>query len=219
MDTFTIVGIVVLVGVALVLVLYPLWQQTRHEVSFQANGSGQTLEEYEARYQAQLAAIKDLMFDYEMGKVSSEDYETFVTKAKLEAAEIRQHLDSLSVAPASNGINAALDAEIEALITRLRHNAPASSDDNTLEEEVDAEIELLKQTQPEAITGIICPNCNHVLQPDDAFCSRCGQPAPAPEPASDVCPQCGHTVQPDDAFCARCGTALAKDKRYQDARI
>lgn len=217
MDTFTIIGILVLVGIALVLVLYPLWQQTRIKTSFQANRAGDSLEEYEARYQAQLAAIKDLMFDYEMGKVSSEDYETLVTKAKLEAAKIRQQMDHFSAVPESGDIDAAMDAEIEALITRLRHNA--SENDKVLLQEVDAEIESLKSVQPQATTGIVCPACSHVLQPDDAFCSRCGQPAPPPEPASDVCPQCGHTVQPDDAFCARCGTALAKDKSYQDARI
>ena len=203
MDTFTIIGSLVLVGVALVLVLYPLWQQTRLQASLQASPTAESVEEYEARYQAQLATIKDLIFDYEMGKVSSEDYETLVTQAKLEAAKIRQEMDRLSSIPESETINATLDAEIEALISQLRQNTPAPADNNNaLLHEVDAEIELLKNTRPESIatTAITCLKCHNNLQPDDAFCSRCGQPAPQPESVADTCPQCGHTIQPDDAF-------------------
>ena len=60
MDPITLISILILVGSALLLILYPLWQQIRPEAIFKINRSGQTLEEHQARYQALLAAMRDL---------------------------------------------------------------------------------------------------------------------------------------------------------------
>jgi hypothetical protein len=139
MDVFTLTITFALVAGAFGLILYPLWQQTRPEAVFQLDSSGQTLEEYQARYQAELAAIKDLMFDYEMGKVSAEDYEKLLAKAKLEAAEIRRQIDRLSHSTNAD-IEASLDVEIEKLIAQLRLNK--FSGNETLLSEIDAEIQL-----------------------------------------------------------------------------
>ena len=112
-----------LVVIALLLVGYPLWRQMRPEALFQVDRSGQTLEECQARYQAVLAAIKDLMFDHEMGKVPAEDYEILLTKSKLEAARIRQQIDLLSQSSEPE-LDPALDAEIEELVAQLDLNNP-----------------------------------------------------------------------------------------------
>ncbi len=208
MDTLTLVIILVLVGLALLLVLYPLWQQTRSDLKTSA--SGQTLEEYEARYQARLAAIKDLMFDFEMGKVLMEDYETLLNKTKVEAADIRRQIDMLSNKPTAP-VRADLDAEIETMIVQYRNGNMA--DNEALLQAVNAEIELLKDAQPDAQP--VCSACGKHLQTDDIFCSRCGQPVPTTESKTDVktgfCPQCGHAVQAGDAFCVKCGAFFSKD--------
>lgn len=219
MDALTLIIIAALIGGALALIFYPLWQQTRAEAMFRLDRSGQTLEEYEARYQALLAAIQDLMFDYEMGKVSSEDYETLLNRTKLEAANVRRHIDQLNRS-STEVIDAALEAEIEALIAQT---SPAGlNGKETLLREVEAEIELLKQVKPEQPTdhaprfsrdGLICPQCAQPVRSGDVFCARCGQSLAELEVKENICPECGYEYQPDDAFCARCGTTLTETQQ------
>ncbi len=90
MDATTTIIILILIGVALLLILYPLWRQTRVRA---VGPEGRTLAEYETRYQASLAAIKDLMFDYEMGKVDEQDYKVLLANLKAEAAQLRRQID------------------------------------------------------------------------------------------------------------------------------
>lgn len=208
MDILSLVISLLLGGVALVLIFYPLWQQTRPAAVFRVDHSGQTLEEYEARYRAALAAIKDLMFDHEMGKVSTEDYEILLHKSKLEAAHLRQQIDRLNrSAPAAAP---ALEAEIEALIAQTRASYP--NGDDPLRQEVEAEIEALKHMQ--AGNSPVCPTCGKPYHPADAFCAGCGQSlADLPlttRAAAVTCPVCNAPIESGDAFCASCGAALAE---------
>jgi DNA-directed RNA polymerase subunit RPC12/RpoP len=211
MEPVTLIISLTLVVGSLALILYPLWQQTRPEAIFRVNRTGQTLEEYEARYQATLASIKDLMFDYEMGKVSAEDYDTLLHRSKLEAAQIRRQIDRLSQGDESL-VNPALDIEIEALVSQLKEQS--SNGNGALLEEINAEIGSLKQLTVEAETdGPACPNCGKGYQPGDAFCTGCGQALPeltAPD-LGERCPECDSPIEADDAFCAKCGFALTED--------
>jgi len=218
MDVGLTVSIVLLISGALLLILYPLWQQTRTDTKLSVTPIGQTLEEYQARYQALLAAIKDLMFDHEMGKVSTEDYQALLNKTKLEAAQVRQQIDRLSQSSeAAPAVDTSLDTEIETLVASARQESAVQNE--SLLQEVDAEIETLKNLRSDG-AGHTCPACGNSLHPDDAFCSRCGQPV---EPnAEPTCPQCGFAFEPDDTFCARCGAALdtaPQPQNYQDAKI
>ncbi|MBI1880342.1 MAG: zinc ribbon domain-containing protein [Chloroflexi bacterium] len=219
MDALTLIVSLALAVGAFGLILYPLWQQTRLEAISQGDRSGQTLEEYQARYQAALDAIKDLMFDQEMGKISAEDYERLLAKTKLEAAEIRHQIDRLSHSAAADK-EAALDVEIERLVAQLRISSSNGSE--ALLREVDTEIELLKNIQfdPAQIDEAVCPHCGHVFLPGDTFCTGCGQALPEgaanePDARADVCPACGYAYQPDDAFCAKCGQALDSSTQVQ----
>ena len=206
MDFLTLF-IMILLGVAvLALIFYPLWQQTRSDAIFQVDRAGQTLEEHQARYQALLASIRELMFDYEMGKVSADDYEILLDHTKLEAAQVRQHIDRLTqfgeTAP-----DPALEADIEAAVAQLRREP----DNRTkgLLKDVDAQIRALQALSP-AAGALACPHCGKIVQADDAFCTGCGQAVEVIVPAAG-CPDCGAPVQPDDAFCARCGAALTAE--------
>ncbi len=215
MDPVTLILGLALVGGALALILYPLWQQTRPESVFQTNRAGRTLEEVEARYGATLAAIKDLMFDYEMGKVAAEDYEVLLNRAKLDAAALRRQIDRLSQ---ENGpaVNPALDAEIERLVAGLRQKSDLNGQ-AALAGEVEAEIELLKLLQVEGEDEeTLCPGCGKPVRPDDVFCSRCGyslaqdtRPA-RPKVSANACVKCGYTFRAGDAFCVKCGEPLGK---------
>ncbi len=192
----------------LALILYPLWQSHARDF-FTGSTEQHTLANYEARYQATLAAIKALMFDYEMGKVSEEDYHPLLTQAKLEAADIRQQIDRLNQQQAAVEIDAGLDAEIETLIAQTRSGSPNGSE--ALRQAVEAEIESLKDLDA---ADLACPNCGRFVGEADAFCSGCGQALDDFDDEDEIpadtnhCPTCGATVQPDDAFCAQCGTPL-----------
>jgi len=211
MEPVTLIISLALVVGALAFIFYPLWQQTRPEAIIRVSPAGQTLEEYEARYQAALASIKDLMFDYEMGKVSADDYETLLHRSKLEAAQIRRQIDRLNQG-AESIANPALDAKIEALVSQMRGRQPNGN--GTLLEEIDAEIETLKELAVASETdGPACPNCGRGYQAGDAFCTGCGQALPeltATDPG-ERCPECGSPIEADDAFCAKCGFTLTED--------
>jgi DNA-directed RNA polymerase subunit RPC12/RpoP len=227
MDVLALVASLILIAVVLLLILYPLWQQTRRTVNFQTEADELTLEEYELRYQVILASIRELMFDYEMGKITEADYETLLPEAKLEAATIRQRIDSLTAAPETDNIDPALDAQIEALISQLR-NEPGQQATDGLLREVKAEITVLNNIQPDRVSAKqTCPSCGHRLQPADKFCGRCGEavsaePTAEVEPETPACPRCGYTHEVGDVFCAQCGSSLAQEpitESLEDATI
>jgi hypothetical protein len=176
-----------LVAGALALVLYPLWRQTRTQVM--PTRAGQTLEEYEVRYQAGLAAIKDLMFDYEMGKITDSDYQILLAKAKAEAARVRKELDVLSSGKVIT--DPALEAQLEAMIAQARDNSLNVNDSQILLAEVDADIELLKNIGTGDV--LACPDCGRTYEIGDAFCAGCGYEL------ADITPQI------DENACAQCG--------------
>jgi uncharacterized OB-fold protein len=199
MDTLAIILSIILVGGTLALVLSPLWR--RPQTRLIRDASGNTVEELETRYQAALTAIRDLMFDYEMGKVTQEDYDTLLTKSKLEAAQIRRRIDQMSQVDVELDPN--IDAEIENLVAQLK--TAHANGNKTLLKEVDKEIEILKHAGHDTLT---CPDCGSIAQVGDAFCSSCGQSLENVQVDANTCPECGTAIQPDDAFCAKCGTEL-----------
>jgi hypothetical protein len=161
MDALTLFITLILVGGAFTLVLYPLWQRPTRPTT-EIDRPGQSLAEVEARYQAALAAIRDLMFDYEMGKIAAEDYLPLLQKAKLHAAQLRQQLnqsgDEVSFNPAT-------DAEIEAAVAALKNNQTHTAP--SLQSQVESEIAVLTQKNR-------CPQCGYTAQPGDSFCAKCG---------------------------------------------
>ncbi len=197
MGLLILTTVVTLSGLSLLLVLYPIWQRTYAEVTVQRDQPGPALAEIEARYQAALAAIKNLAFDFEMGKVSSEDHHLLLHKAKIDAAKIKQRIELLS----TNDIDYGLEAEIERLVADLKRDK--SNRPKALQRKIEAEIASLRDEQP---TGPGCPHCRKANQPGDAFCSDCGHPLLAH--GQDICPDCGYAFQPDDAYCSRCGSAF-----------
>ena len=205
MALITITIILILILGALILVAYPLWQQPRSRGIISSGLlPGQTCAEIEARYQATLASIKDLMFDYEMGKVSDEDYITLVTKSKSEAAKIRQQLDQMAN---SSAISSVVDAEIEALVATIRAT-PYANGHQELLTHIDRDIDQLKTCNGHCAT---CCHCKGRVVIGDAFCPSCGQAqhnGHATHSLQDACQMCGLTVEPGDAYCAGCGVAL-----------
>jgi len=170
----------------------------------QAVTAALSVDELVARRDAIYAALKDAEFDRETGKLSEEDYQIVRARYMAEAAQVLRQLDRL--APEAE---AALDAEIERAVARLRSDDQQDSAPDEysadLVEAVDAEIALLiKHTSGAEAHALACPDCGQPYQPGDVFCPACGASL------ADTCPECGAPHQPDDAFCARCGAPLAE---------
>jgi rubrerythrin len=209
MEILTISAIVILVVIALFIIAYPLWQQSQAApVNFTVT-PGHTQAELEARYNAELAAIKDLMFDYEMGKVAHDDYNQLLSLSKSRAAKIRREMTLLNN---QLEIYPELDAEIEALIAQTRRQALSNiNGKGTMLRQVDQEIAELVHGNGHTIA---CPRCQARVLIGDSFCPACGHSTNHNHTASPGeedelnCRQCGTTVHATDAFCAGCGLAL-----------
>lgn len=131
--------------------------------------------------EAILAALRDLDFDHEVGKVTEEDYTSLRQTLLAKAATIMTQIEQEQATAQAD-----LEAHIEAEILAARQNLnggrlPRSSEEGS---------------------GV-CPTCSRVSLPGDLYCRGCGTPlAPA-------CPECGQTVALTDRFCVSCGVELA----------
>jgi hypothetical protein len=88
-----IIGIILAILTAL-FVGYPLLQKRQQKVSFALNHRAQELE---ARKAEIYAAIRDIDFDYRMGKLSQEDYETLREQYKTEAIGMMKQIDEMNL--------------------------------------------------------------------------------------------------------------------------
>ncbi len=84
-----------IIGICLALltglyVAYPLLQKRQQKVSFARNHRA---EEFEARKAEIYAAIKDIDFDFQMGKLSQEDYDQLRSQYKAEAVSLLKRID------------------------------------------------------------------------------------------------------------------------------
>ncbi len=78
--------------VAAIYISYPFFQSRQKRISFDLNHRA---EELEARKAQIYAAIKDIDFDYQMGKLSEEDYQELRSQYKAEAVQLLKQMDQL----------------------------------------------------------------------------------------------------------------------------
>lgn len=132
------------------------------------------------RKDAALQAIKDLEFDYRVGKVSQEDYQRIDQRLRRQAIVLMQQIEKL--AP----VSASLDQELEGIIANHRrtHAAPA------------AEV-----ASPVLVTPPVEATSTPIVAPAEAF---------ATPQATRFCTQCGKPVEPGHKFCGHCGTPVAQ---------
>jgi rubrerythrin len=126
------------------------------------------LTELIGRKDALLTAIKELDFDYQVGKLSEEDYRRFDERLRRQAIGLLQQIEK--AAPES----ADLDQMLEAEIARRR---------KTRDRTIPMAQEQASLRQPAAIAkeGKVrfCTNCGQPLGSHHKFCANCGAPASA----------------------------------------
>jgi hypothetical protein len=165
-----------LVGVAVVwLVLQPL--VVRGDRSPPAY---EPLDPEETPKGVALAALKEIEFDRETGKLSDEDY------AFLKGKYTGAALDALRVEQTEAADTVAGGGDVEVLIA--------------------ARVRALRSAATSAPPGApACPTCGPRPEPDAVFCSSCGQRLQH----GGACAGCGAALEPDSRFCAHCGTGVA----------
>ncbi|MCC7352696.1 MAG: zinc ribbon domain-containing protein [Anaerolineae bacterium] len=210
---------IIIVGIAIAWVAYPIFRPSESPFRATEDSVRQAWEALAARRDDTLRAIKDLEFDYRVGKVSAEDFQVFRARLKMEAAAVMRQMDGLE-RESETALAADLEAEIaaarqaqrpEPAPVAVREGAPAKAASPSgvvaLEKEVEQEIQQVRRRGAVADGLRACPRCGHAAAPDDRFCGNCG--AALPEKAITVCPHCGMPRKPGDRFCAHCGKPLA----------
>jgi hypothetical protein len=155
MTLLVVAGGLILLALALVAIAWPLLRE-RPEAGQPAVGlpppesaPADPLWELEAQRDSLYQAIKDLEFDYRVGKVSEVDYQAFDAQLKEQAVMVLKEIDAFETAAADPALESRLEAEIAA----LRRNGHAASSD---------------------AAPSFCPQCGQGVQGGDRFCARCG---------------------------------------------
>jgi len=139
-------------------VLWPLLSRSAPDVPVEDD----RLTDLISRKDSVLAAIKDLEFDHQVGKLSDDDFQRFDARLRQQAVAYLQQIDKL--APQSAQLDEALEAEIVRL--RKTHVAPAANGR--------VATVAVATAMAEKPVDRFCTNCGQPLAPEHKFCAHCG---------------------------------------------
>ncbi len=162
MTVIVVIGALLLLGIAIGAVAWPLVQerrsQGRDEPAVDALTEADPLVELVAQRDAIYQAIRELRFDHQVGKVSDADFQAFDSHLRGNAAAVLRQIDALKKAEADPALDASLEAEIAAL-RQVNGSGPLSA----------------VQPAPAGKAALnFCPQCGQRVQPGNRFCGKCG---------------------------------------------
>ncbi len=179
-----LIALVLSVG-ALAFVVWPLLKPGPAPVMVEDD----RLTELLGRKDAVLKAIKDLEFDYQVGKLSEEDYHLYDQRLRRQAVALLQQIEE--VAPQSADMDAAMEAEI-AQRRRVLDSARAVVKPAAVAASATGTVAAVPVTAPAlavaaaapvgngTLSGAalrFCTNCGSRLEAHHKFCANCGTPA------------------------------------------
>lgn len=173
------IAIALTIVAAIAVVAWPFFNPAEEADSLLATSADPVVEGLVVQRDAAYAAIKDLEFDHEMGKLSDTDYRSMRSKMESKAVALLQELDG------------------HQLSGEQRVGADAEDDDS-----IEREIQSLRRA-PRTPVGLACPKCGTAHAAGDAFCAKCGTSLRGAR-----CPNCGTRASVGDKFCARCGARV-----------
>lgn len=168
-------------AVAIVAVVWPLLKKGPAPVLIEDD----RLTELLLRKEQVLASIKELEFDYRVGKLSDEDYQQYDQRLRRQAIGIMQQIEQ--VAPESAGLDATLENEIQ---HRRMVKVDARADAPSIDAAVESEIARRRRHPTPAATAApalvatatngdavrFCTNCGSQVSAQHKFCAQCGAP-------------------------------------------
>jgi hypothetical protein len=183
--------IAILVVLVIGFIAYPLFT-VPHE---QAAPAADALDSLIAQRDSAYDAIRDLDFDFQLGKLSQADYDLLREKYKARAALALQQIDQVA---GSTGAGERIEEEV----ARLRARRPGPKDGDAIEHEV----ARLRQRRAKSATPD-APANGHAPGDDDAE-QEIARLRAARRPNVLHCRQCGTPYHTGDLFCSKCGTKL-----------
>lgn len=174
MDLGFILLALALIGAVLFVVLQPFVepQKKNHPRSTYA------VDELATEREGIFNTVRDLDFDYSIGKLTDEEHAAQRAQLITRGAEVLKELEALGVTAEDEGADD--EATIEHAIAARRKTASTSASGPTR----------------------VCPACHAAAIADDRFCASCGGVL------TRTCPQCSAPVGVDDRFCGQCGTPM-----------
>ena len=153
------------------------------------------IESLVARKVALVQALRDIEYDHQTNKISTEDYERFKRSCERQAVGVMRKLNTI------HGGEEDWDATIdEAVLARL----DAESTPDLLADEEDAPEDLWVPEdewgqEEEPGLELKCTHCGKPLAEDDLFCSKCGTAADNDE-TTDTAGASTHSEQAEEEF-------------------
>ncbi len=192
----------ILIAIIIVLVIgviaYPLFATPDPQSPSTANALDSLIAQRDSAYDA----IRDLDFDYQLGKLSQADYELLRDKYKARAALALQQIDQLAG-------SAGAAERIEQEVARLRAQASRSNQETVPEaaDAIEQEVARLRRHRERAGKTPVQAN-GHPAQDANAVEEQIARLRARRHAGDDKCSQCGTPYRVGDTFCSKCGARL-----------
>ena len=117
-------------------------------------------------------ALRELDFDFEMGKIPEDSYPTQRAELLKKGADALRKLDEYEGAKSTSAEDRleAVIAARRADATDANESAPTLNADDELESLIAA-----RRAKQKVKSGGFCPNCGHAVLATDKFCTNCGK--------------------------------------------
>lgn len=193
---FIVIAIIVVLVIG--FIAYPLFTVPHEPVTPAANALDSLIAQRDSAYDA----IRDLDFDFQLGKLSQADYDLLREKYKARAALALQQIDQLA---GSTGAGERIEEEVARL--RARGAGPTGGRGPKDGDAIEQEVARLRQRRTQPVSSN-APANGHAPVDGDAAEQEIARLRAARR--SDVlhCRQCGTPYHTGDRFCSKCGAKL-----------
>jgi hypothetical protein len=151
-----ILAAIIVIGI-FVFIAYPLFTVPHAETGETPGALDGLVAQRDSAYDA----IRDLDFDFQMGKLSQSDYAAMREKYKTRAALALQQIDALD----GNGAGKKIEEQVAQLRAAKRATPP-------VDDAIEREVARLRASKSKS--DLRCGNCGTPYHIGDAFCAQCG---------------------------------------------